>query len=382
MNCNANTLIPELLSKSEIYMKGIQKRIKIHNIFTEFDHKANGQMRNFIDESNHRYKGLKSGNRLDTMIRNSSEKYQEYAEKVLTDNFYMKLNLDEEKEILKRKTDKKVVKEVADLMKKVKMYTNTLPDRNINIKTPMKKRILQFTTPERTNVNQSLKEKQFKIQDEIEKDQLQFNSDIRDYNEYLSKIREDIDNKDNIPKPYHVFHMQERLKLLTYKKPPAVKRIVKKEEKTEIKKDKLLKFSKLGKNIISLHEHDKEEKISYSPPKDLIHNIKYNDIIELVKNEANNGVFLEEVFDNKKDELDEQLKHFELPDVEEYDEIVHKKLNKEKITNRRRMRRNTINMKDALLEPEDKLRMSIMQRKNKLNFESDLFVTSKHFDDF
>ena len=105
MNCNANTLIPELLSKSEIYTKGIQKRIKIHNIFTEFDHKANGQMRNFIDESNHRYKGLKSGNRLDTMIRNSSEKYQEYAEKVLTDNFYMKLNLDEEKEILKRKTE-------------------------------------------------------------------------------------------------------------------------------------------------------------------------------------------------------------------------------------------------------------------------------------
>ena len=339
-------------------------------------------MRNFIDESNHRYKGLKSGNRLDTMIRNSSEKYQEYAEKVLTDNLYMKVNLDEEKEILKRKTDKKVVKEVADLMKKVKMYTNTLPDRNINIRTPMKKRILQFTTPERTNVNQSLKEKQFKIQDEIEKDQLQFNSDMRDYNEYLSKISEDIDNKDNIPKPYHVFHMQERLKLLTYKKPPAVKRIVKKEEKTEIKMDKLLKFLKLGKNIISLHEHDKEEKISYSPPKDLIHNIKYNDIIELVKNEANNGVFLEEVFDNKKDELDEQLKHFELPDVEEYDEIVHKKLNKEKITNRRRMRRNTINMKDALLEPEDKLRMSIMQRKNKLNFESDLFVTSKHFDDF
>ncbi len=167
----------------------------------------------------------------------------------------------------------------------------------------MKRRILQFTTPERTNVNQSLKEKQFKIQDEIEKDQLQFNSDMRDYNEYLSKVREDIDNKDNIPKPYHVFHMQERLKLLTFKKPPTVKRIVKKEEKTEIKMDKLLKFSKLGKNIISLHEHDKEEHISYSPPKDLIHNINYNDIIELVKNEANNGVFLEEVFDNKKDEL-------------------------------------------------------------------------------
>ena len=227
-----------------------------------------------------------------------------------------------------------------------------------------------------------VKEKQFKIQDEIEKDQLQFNSDMRDYNEYLSKVREDIDNKDNIPKPYHVFHMQERLKLLTFKKPPTVKRIVKKEEKTEIKMDKLLKFSKLGKNIISLHEHDKEEHISYSPPKDLIHNINYNDIIELVKNEANNGVFLEEVFDNKKDELNQQLKHFELPDREEYDDIVHKKLNKEKITNRRRMRRNTINIKDALLEPEDKLRMSIMQRKNRLNFESDLFVTSKHFDDF
>ena len=47
---SVNRIIPKLLLKSEDYKKSFKKRIKINNIFTEFDHKANDQLRNFINE--------------------------------------------------------------------------------------------------------------------------------------------------------------------------------------------------------------------------------------------------------------------------------------------------------------------------------------------
>ena len=53
---SVNRIIPKLLLKSEDYKKSFKKRIKINNIFTEFDHKANDQLRNFINESKKRYK--------------------------------------------------------------------------------------------------------------------------------------------------------------------------------------------------------------------------------------------------------------------------------------------------------------------------------------
>ena len=96
---SVNRIIPKLLLKSEDYKKSFKKRIKINNIFTEFDHKANDQLRNFINESKKRYKGIKSGNHLDTLVRNSSEKYETFAKKILTDNFYVNLNIDKEKEV-------------------------------------------------------------------------------------------------------------------------------------------------------------------------------------------------------------------------------------------------------------------------------------------
>ena len=126
---NLNAIIPKLLSKSNNYTQGIKQRIRVHGIFNEFDQKANTQLRNFINESRKRYKGIKSGNHLETVLQNSRDKYSTFGERILTDNFYVKMNIEKEKKIMRKKTDTKNIKEVYDLMKKVRYLTNTLPFR-------------------------------------------------------------------------------------------------------------------------------------------------------------------------------------------------------------------------------------------------------------
>ena len=92
-------------------------------------------------------------------------------------------------------------------------------------------------------------------------------------------------------------------------------------------------------------------------------------------------MFLQDILERKKQSMDERLKHFELPDIDEYDTIVKQKLNREKINRKRRLRRKTINMADALIEPEELLRMNIIAKRNKI-VNSSLFVTSNNYDDY
>ena len=389
---SVNRIIPKLLLKSEDYKKSFKKRIKINNIFTEFDHKANDQLRNFINESKKRYKGIKSGNHLDTLVRNSSEKYETFAKKILTDNFYVNLNIDKEKEILRTKTDKKVMKEVTDLMKEVKQYSSSLPKSQIK---SLNKQIVKNNTISKVNSsikdskvsneskttenNQSFDEKKKIVVDLVDSDHKRFISDMNDYSTYLNQLKDNLDMKDSVHKPYEAFHLKDSLKMLTFRKASTRREVQKKEESKTIDMKKLLKFSKLGKNIVTLHEHDKEEIITDYYPHQIVSNRNYKDIISLVKNEANNGVFLQDILEKKKQSMDEKLKHFELPDIDEYDTIVKQKLNREKINRKRRLRRKTINMTDALIEPEELLRMNIIAKRNKI-VNSSLFVTSNNYD--
>ena len=389
---SVNRIIPKLLLKSEDYKKSFKKRIKINNMFTEFDHKANDQLRTFINESKKRYKGIKSGNHLDTLVRNSSEKYETFAKKILTDNFYVNLNIDKEKEVLRTKTDKKVMKEITDLMKEVKLYSSSLPKSQIKSKNKqINKTISKVNSSikdskvsiesKSTENNQPFDEKKKIIVNLVDSDHKSFISDMSDYSNYLNQLKDNLETKENVHKPYDAFHLKDSLKMLTFRKASTRREVQKKEESKTIDMKKLLKFSKFGKNIVTLHEHDKEEIITDYYPHQIVSNRNYKDVINLVKNEANNGVFLQDILERKKQSMDERLKHFELPDIDEYDTIVKQKLNQEKINRKRRLRRKTINMADALIEPEELLRMNIIAKRNKI-VNSSLFVTSNNYDDY
>lgn len=383
---NLNAIIPKLLSKSNNYTQGIKQRIRVHGIFNEFDQKANTQLRNFINESRKRYKGIKSGNHLETVLQNSRDKYSTIGERILTDNFYVKMNIEKEKKIMRKKTDTKNIKEVYDLMKKVRYLTNTLPfrERKEIEKEEKKKEV----SPKKTKNNLNLMSRTAKfnenaniLHDIIDKDENVIQNNIEDYKSYLDDLKENPTDKNSLTRPYGVYHLSDQLKMLNYTKAPIVKEVVKKVDDDNIEIKKLLKYSKLGEKIITLHLHDDEEKVTdYPPLGGIIDTKNYKDVISLVKTEANNGLYLDQVFDQKKAKLDMKLS-CDLPQLEEYDNIVKGKMMKERVVRRRKIKRTTIKMDEALIEPEEKLRMDIINKRNKLRI-NNLFLTSKDVNEF
>ena len=216
---NLNAIIPKLLSKSNNYTQGIQKRIRVHGIFNEFDQKANTQLRNFINESRKRYKGIKSGNHLETVLQNSRDKYSTFGERILTDNFYVKMNIEKEKKIMRKKTDTKNIKEVYDLMKKVRYLTNTLPfrERKEIEKEEKKKEV----SPKKTKNNLNLMSRTAKfnenaniLHDIIDKDENVIQNNIEDYKSYLDDLKENPTDKNSLTRPYGVYHLSDQLKML------------------------------------------------------------------------------------------------------------------------------------------------------------------------
>ena len=64
-----NLIIPKLIGKSVIFTKAMKEKIKSNIIFNEFDHKASKDFHYYLNESNRRYKGLKSGGHLHNYLK-------------------------------------------------------------------------------------------------------------------------------------------------------------------------------------------------------------------------------------------------------------------------------------------------------------------------
>ena len=95
--------------------------------------------------------------------------------------------------------------------------------------------------------------------------------------------------------------------MLNYTKAPIVKEVVKKVDDDNIEIKKLLKYSKLGEKIITLHLHDDEEKVTdYPPLGGIIDTKNYKDVISLVKTFA----------------VDKTLSLVEQADVDEFEKIT------------------------------------------------------------
>ena len=94
-----NELIPVLIKKFSEYSNKIKDRIKIDEIFSEFNLNAHNEFNKFIKMSQNRYKSVKSGNTLENVIFKS---YEELHSKIVDiSNIILKNNenLSEEYEI-------------------------------------------------------------------------------------------------------------------------------------------------------------------------------------------------------------------------------------------------------------------------------------------
>ena len=348
---NLNILIPKLINKSNKYTSEIKKRIRINSIFNEFENKSKNEFDFFLQESSNRYKKTRSGASFDSVMKSSLEKYKKEGNKILNDEFF-NLNLNEEKKSMKQLKNGKILNKIGKIMFSIK--------DNINLMKPIK---LDYFNDDNNNNNNETNDFKIKkkenlnflnfdefenqknyISNVIKTDQNFFNNQINYYESYLNTMREKLNNSEekqikNNKKDENFFP---DLKLLNYNKIQPIKFKKKKEDFINIDLKKLLKYSKQGKNlnynifnIKNRKNHNNiYKKIINSFPfitqtsYELNDNFNYNDTINLVKNNANNGMLINDIFNQKKKILDNKLDIKNLPTLTFYEREIKSKTNK------------------------------------------------------
>ena len=290
----SNDLIPILLDKFSEYTNKIKDRIKINSIFSEFNEKTSTQFDKFIKMSQLRYKGIKSGNSLENMLEKQKPKYNQLSKNILEDIFYNTTDIDDENKKLLKKPNKKENKDLADLRREIIIKTrdfskNEIRNREKLDKIIMKKRLeLQEKEKNKTftrlNYNyepHSYKKRSPKKKTEIKKNESYnneidneeamqeqkdffevlmnedtkfFNDNIKEYKDYLIKIREKHKNdKIEEKKEKKSLKNKEEKSINEEEKEEKKEEEKKEEEEKKIKEEEKPKFQFLTDNIKLLY---------------------------------------------------------------------------------------------------------------------------------
>ena len=137
-----NKIIPKFIGKSVNFTKEMKNRIKCNLIFSEFEKKAKNQFNFYLNESIRRYKTLKSGGSLNNQIKESQLKNKENARKILSDQFFTKLNLDNDKEAMKYNQNEELFEEMNDFAEQI-ININESSDPTNQIKQFINKKVSQ-----------------------------------------------------------------------------------------------------------------------------------------------------------------------------------------------------------------------------------------------
>ena len=135
-----NKMIPEAIEDSTNYSKEIKKRMKLNNIFSEFENKATNDLNFFIDESNRRYTKSKCGINLNSLISSTRKKCLNESIKILNDNFYNNKIIEDERAKMKFKSAQKYYKKIKNTfniirnpeLKRKELYLEDINDIDLN----------------------------------------------------------------------------------------------------------------------------------------------------------------------------------------------------------------------------------------------------------
>ena len=295
-NKNANELIPELIIKINNYSSKLRDRVKIDSIFREFDSYAHSNFQNFIKMSEQRYKSVKSGNSLNSVLSKQKKEANNLSSKILSNNLYIDNEIEKENKKLFKKINKKENKELYqirhNIIEKTKNYTAkelrrrkkyaSAGERNFSrdseqykksmskgkldwmykskffkntIKAIKNNGIKDFNKISKTTEDKEREEylakKQF-VDNLVFKDNENINNNITDYKEFLKdieKIKDDdisrlINSGNNFGHQYS-FKIKD-IKLLSYKEEKKEDVKTNKKDNPEIDIVKLIRYTKRG----------------------------------------------------------------------------------------------------------------------------------------
>ena len=127
-----NDLVPALLGKTEECSKNLSDRVKINNIFSEFDAYTHANFQKFIQMSQQRYKSIKSGNHLEKKLLSQRPEYEDMSNQILHNYFYNNDVIEKEsKKLLKKMNKNQNNKEINDLRKNIIQKTRDFSKKEV-----------------------------------------------------------------------------------------------------------------------------------------------------------------------------------------------------------------------------------------------------------
>ena len=127
-----NDLVPALLGKTEECSKNLSDRVKINNIFNEFDAYTHENFQKFIQMSQQRYKSIKSGNHLEKKLLSQRPEYDDMSNQILHNYFYNNDVIEKEsKKLLKKMNKNQNNKEINDLRKNIIQKTRDFSKKEV-----------------------------------------------------------------------------------------------------------------------------------------------------------------------------------------------------------------------------------------------------------
>lgn len=403
-----NALVPILINKTEYLKKEIKTRMKLNNIFSEFENKASNKLSYFIENSNKRYNYTKYGNDLDLFIQTNQTRNESEANKILTDNFYKDENIEKERQKMKYKSTSKIYKDIKDTFKQIKIPSKLKPmngsKKTIKI---LINKIKNNLTKEKIDliktkvINKNLKKEVKKENKDIiyskdikEKEKLlKFYINMQEkliknsINQYLN----DVNNKSNFFEgsggypPWQILNSTPfkkkpninlpNIKFFNYIKSKPIKRNLTEKEMIRRKPDikKVLPYSKYGKNSNSFI-YNRNNNLSL---KDIENNNcpflteanicinrknDFRNTVNIVYNSANKELQMKNNLDKKRRKIDELIGFNKIPLLSTYDDIIFKKSEQIKFERYKNSKRLNKSQKYEYLPYKDRINILINKK--------------------
>ena len=341
-----NEIIPPLLSLFNDYNFNLRTRLKANSFFLSFDEKSKKTFDKFIMLSNERFKLMKSGGNLNHILSKQKNNYTKINNEIKKDILFTtsypcieRKKLIHGVNILKSKEISSMREKLYETLryhsiydKKIKNHHLILPNDLIEDKT---KKANENKNNCSNNQRKDKKEQyeliQTKTEGAIKDDHENFTKGLEAYKFFLNNKKSELNDKEDkiAIKIYKndfsdiESHIKENnIKILTYKTKTSDNIMKKKKEDTKFDINILYKIknynSKNIKNIFpklkpleTEEELLKDENLS-SKNSRKINNIKYKtfnntdlkNTIELINEEARNGIEITEKFNNQKKKFD------------------------------------------------------------------------------
>jgi len=124
-NEKVNEKIEELIKHFENYIGSMNNRLKINSLFNEFEDKAREDLISLVKLSNTRYKGVKSGNSIQSVLEKQSQSYRSIIANAFKDGFYKTNDIYNEKQKFKNMSNKSMNHQIYTLRNKIKENTKS-----------------------------------------------------------------------------------------------------------------------------------------------------------------------------------------------------------------------------------------------------------------